>query len=395
MLNNFYKFNKIFNLFFLSSKIGKGLIIWLNNGLIIKNIIKKILLNLYKKKNFFLVKTPHIGLNNIYILSGHYLKYKKNFFNFYKKSNYLLKPMNCPHHCYIYKYLKPKLPFKIIEFSNVYRYEKSGELKNIFRSRNFIQDDCHIFCEKEDINYEINIIYKHILYIYKIFNFKKYKIFLSLRNNSNKYINNIYWKHSQNILKKFLKKKKKKFNIIKGEAAFYGPKIDFMVKDLSGKYWQLSTIQLDYNLPINFNLNNNNKKIIVIHRALLGSFERFIGLVLENNNNNLPIWLSIIHLSIIPINIKFLKYAQEIKILLIKKINIRIKLYKKFKENLNIYIKDSELKKIPFILVIGKNEYKKKHFALRNKYKKNILFFNKIKKLIIYLKNKISIPLYD
>ncbi|XBT18600.1 MAG: aminoacyl--tRNA ligase-related protein [Candidatus Shikimatogenerans sp. Tder] len=158
----------------------------------IKNIIKIILLNLYKKNNFFLVKSPHIGLNNIYIKSGHYLKYKKNFFNFYKKSNYYLKPMNCPHHCYIYKYIKPKLPFKIIEFSNIYRYEKTGELKNIFRSRSFIQDDCHIFCEKKHINNEINIIYKHILYIFKIFKFKKYKIYLSFKNDSNKYINNKY-----------------------------------------------------------------------------------------------------------------------------------------------------------------------------------------------------------
>ncbi|XBT18428.1 MAG: aminoacyl--tRNA ligase-related protein [Candidatus Shikimatogenerans sp. Tduv] len=397
MYNNFNKINKILNLFILSNNLGKGLIIWLHNGLIIKSKIKNILLNLYKKKDFFLIKTPHIGLKEIYIISGHYLKYKNNFFSFNNKSNYNLKPMNCPYHCYIINILKPsKIPFRIMEFSNVYRNEKSGELKNIFRSRNFIQDDCHIFCNKKHIYEEINQIYKHIIYIYNIFNFKKYKIFLSIKsdnNKSNKFIKNSYWEKSQLFLFNFLKKKKCKFKIVKGEAAFYGPKIDFMVKDSLGKYWQLSTIQLDYNLPINFNIKYK-KKIIIIHRAILGSFERFIGLLLDNNRGNLPIWLSLIHLSILPINIKFYKYSLFIKKTIEKKIKINIKIFNNFNKNFNYYIKKSELNKIPFLMLIGEKEYKNHYFSLRYKKKKKILYFKNIYKLIFFLKKKIAFPKY-
>ncbi|WGH27588.1 MAG: threonine--tRNA ligase [Candidatus Shikimatogenerans bostrichidophilus] len=377
---NHKKIGEKLKLFFFSKNVGSELPLWLPNGVYlykkIINFIKKInLKNKYKE-----VYTPNIAKNSLYKKSGHLDKYYNYIFSL-KKKKYYLKPMNCPFHCEIYKNYKnisyKKLPIKFFEFGNVYRNEKSGVLNGLFRTISFTQDDGHIFCRKKKkyIYKEIYKIIKIIKFIYKLFFFKKFYIRFSFKKkNNNKYIGyKKYWDISEKILlyiKKNINKKYKIKTYIKyNEAAFYGPKIDFIIKDLFKRKWQLGTIQIDFNTPIRFNLKYINKyniykTPIIIHRAYLGSIERFIAIFLENNNGKIPFWLLKINVIILPINRIHLKYSLYIKNILILN-NIKTKININFKENLNKKIKKYENIKIPFIFIIGNKEVKKKKIFIR------------------------------
>ncbi|WOX79232.1 threonine--tRNA ligase [Candidatus Shikimatogenerans bostrichidophilus] len=373
--------NKL-KLFFFSNNIGSGLPIWLPNGLYLYNKIKNFIRKINIKQKYEEILTPHIAKKKLFNKSGHLKKYNNNIFKITKKNkiNYLLKPMNCPFHCEIYKNYKnityKDLPIKYYEFGTVYRNEKSGEINGLFRTRIFTQDDAHIFCRKKNIYKIIYKIIDNIKYIYNYFNFNKIYIRFSLKDlndkNNKKYIGDKkIWKKSQHIIlkiKKYIELNNKTY-IKYNEAAFYGPKIDFIIKDSLNRKWQLGTIQIDYNTPIRFNLkyidkNNKYKSPIIIHRALLGSIERFIGILIEHTKGNIPIWLLKIQLVIIPINKQNLKYSRKIYKTLIKK-KIRIIIDKK-KKQLNDKIKYYEKNNIP-IIIIGNKEEKNKTIFIRIK----------------------------
>ncbi|WGH26048.1 MAG: threonine--tRNA ligase [Candidatus Shikimatogenerans bostrichidophilus] len=402
--NNKKKFNhKIIgnklNMFFFSNKIGKGLPLWLPDGIFIYNKIINFIRKINLKNKYLEVLTPHIVKKILYKKSGHLDKYKKNIFSLLN-NKYFIKPMNCPSHCEIYKNIKNVsykiLPIRYFEFGTVYRNEKNGELNGLFRTKSFTQDDGHIFCFKENIYKEIYNIINNIIYIYKKFNFKKFYIRFSLKNKNNKkYIgNNKLWKKSEKIILNIKKKIKHKYKtyIKYNEAAFYGPKIDFLIKDSLNRKWQLSTIQIDYNTSIKLNLkyidkNNKFKYPIIIHRAFLGSIERFIGILIEHYKGNLPIWLLKIQLIIIPINKNNIKFSMKIfKKLKKKKIRIIID---KNKNNLNKKIKIYEKKHIPFIFIIGDNEEKINSVFIRE-YKIGKLGILNIKNAINYVIKKIK-----
>ncbi|WGH27076.1 MAG: threonine--tRNA ligase [Candidatus Shikimatogenerans bostrichidophilus] len=398
---------KNLNLFIFNNNIGKGLPLWLPNGLYIYNKIKKIIKIINLKNNYKEVLTPHIVKNKLFKISGHLDKYYNNIFKLYNKK-YCIKPMNCPSHCIIFKNYKnlsyKKLPKRLFEFGTVYRKEKSGELNGLFRTINFTQDDGHILCLKKNIYKEIYKIIKNIIFIYKFFNFNKIYIRFSLSNKSNKKkINNKYigkiknWKKSEKIILNIKKKINFKYKtyIKYNDAAFYGPKIDFIIKDSLKRKWQLGTIQIDYNTPINFNLKyinkyNKYKYPIIIHRAYIGSIERFIGILLEHTRGNLPIWLLKIQLIIIPINNNNLKYSYYI-LNILKKKNIKIKIDKK-KKNLNEKIKKYERLHIPYIFIIGDKEVKNNSIFIRSFKKGKIGNFSK-RNAIKYIIKKIKFNL--
>lgn len=393
------------NMFFFDKNYNIGLPIWLSNGLFLYKKLKNLIKLINLKYNYIEVKTPYLGNYNLYYLSGHIKNYYKNIFKLSYNKEIFLKPMNCPYHCLIYKkkYNKiyyNKLPKKIFEFGTVFRNEKSGVLNGLFRTKVFTQDDGHIFCTEKQIKNEIYKLIKIIIYIFKIFKFKNFNIRFSFKNEKKKYIkNNKIWEKSQYKLLKIKNKIEKKYNIkikiINGEAAFYGPKIDFIIKDNLNREWQLSTIQIDYYTPKKFNLKYLNKKKkyknpIMIHRAFLGSIERFIGILLEHTKGDIPFWLFKIQLVIIPIHKNNYLYSNNILLFLIKN-GIRC-ILDNSKKNLNQKIKKYEKKKIPLILIIGDKEVKNNKITIRknNKIKiynkkiaiKNIIKYNKISKLI-------------
>ncbi|WGH25137.1 MAG: threonine--tRNA ligase [Candidatus Shikimatogenerans bostrichidophilus] len=374
---------KKLKLFFFYKNLNTGLPIWLPYGTYIynkiKNFIKKI--NIINKYNE--VVTPNIGNYSLYKLSGHLDKYIKNIFKIEYKKKIFLNPMNCPYHCLIYKFYNnisyKEFPIKYYEFGTVFRNEKSGELNGLFRTKVFTQDDGHIYCKNiKEVVKEIDNIINIILIIYKKFQLKNYYIRLSLRDKN--YINNEYigekktWIKSEKILIKIIKKKKINYIISYGEAAFYGPKIDFIIKDSLNRNWQLSTIQIDYNTPKRFNLmyiNKHNRCIcpIMIHRAFLGSIERFIGILIEHKKGYLPLWLLKIQIVIIPIYINHYKYCKFIFNYLIKK-KVRCIIDNSYK-NLNIKIKKFEKIHIPIMLIVGEKEKVENKIFLRIKNKKN------------------------
>ena len=325
-----------------------------------------------------MVITPHIGQKELYMTSGHYEKYGEDSFQPIgtpkKNEEFLLKPMNCPHHCEIYnsfKFSYKDLPVRYAEFGTVYRYEQSGELHGLTRVRGFTQDDAHIFCTEDQLNEEFKNVIDLVLYVFRSLGFNNFTAQVSLRDSekSEKYIgNDEVWKKSENAILKAVKDKKLKYKIEKGEAAFYGPKLDFMVKDALNREWQLGTIQVDYNLPERFELNykgsdNQLHRPVMIHRAPFGSLERFIAILLENTAGNLPIWLIPEQVAILSISDKYEKYTK--KVLNLLEINEIRALLDNRSETMGRKIRDAEINKTPYMIIIGENEEKENCISLR------------------------------
>ncbi len=396
------KIGQQLNLFMFSENVGIGLPLWLPKG----NIIKERIINFIKKlqyvNNYISVSTPHIAKDQLYKISGHYQKYSDNIFNSIqypnKNENYLLKPMNCPHHCEIYKRMfqsYKSLPIKISEFGTVYRYEQSGELNGLLRSRCFTQDDAHIFCTKNQLQQEFENVIEMTIHMLKSFNLFNFNVQLSLHDpkNINNYIGSKdIWYLAEQCIIQACKNKNIKTNIIIGEAAFYGPKLDFMVKDSLNRIWQLGTIQIDFNLPIRFELRYKDKDNkyytpIMIHRAPLGSIERLIALLLENSEGLLPFWLSPVQFTIISINNKL--YKKYVKDIFDKLINNDIYgTINDDNETLSKKIRNAEIMKIPYIIIIGNKEFMNNDISIRDvncKKQYNMSldnFVEKVKKLI-------------
>jgi len=374
------KLGKELELFFFSEKVGQGLPMWLPRG----NIIRENLMNYMREEQLKMgyehVSTPHIGSKELYVTSGHYDKYGESSFQPIKvpsdNDEFLLKPMNCPHHCEIYDF-KPhsykELPIRIAEFGTVYRYEQSGELHGMTRVRGFTQDDAHIFCTVKQVKDEVISVINLILKVFNALSFKNYNVQISLRDKENhdKYIGDSkLWDIAENDLIEAVKEKSIEANIVYGEAAFYGPKIDFMVKDSLDREWQLGTVQVDYQLPKRFKLNyidtkNKKETPVLIHRAPFGSMERFIAILTEHCAGNFPLWLSPEQLIVLPINDKVNTYAKEIYTTLKNakyrcSIDVRV-------EKISKKIRDAELKKIPYMIIIGENEMNKSQVSIRKK----------------------------
>ena len=376
---------KELELFLFSEKVGIGLPIWLPNG----NIVRENLINYMRdeqvKQGYQHVSSPHIGSKNLYETSGHYEKYGKSQFQPIQvpsdNDEYLLKPMTCPHHCEIYNF-KPhsykELPIRIAEFGTVYRYEQSGELHGMTRVRGFTQDDAHIFCTIDQVKDEVIGVIDLILKVFKSLSFDKYKVQISLRDkeDKSKYIgDDKLWDKAEKDLIDSIKQKGIEAVVKYGEAAFYGPKIDFMVNDSLDREWQLGTVQVDYQLPRRFNLeyvdsDNNKQTPVLIHRAPFGSLERFIAILIEHCEGNFPLWLSPQQLIVLPINEKVNQYATEINNTLLQS-GFRSSIDLRF-EKISRKIRDAEIKKIPYMLIIGDNEKESNTLSVRKKSKGDI-----------------------
>ena len=374
------KLGKELELFFFSDKVGSGLPMWLPNGHIIRENLIEFMRKEQISQGYQHVTTPHIGAKDLYVTSGHYDKYGESSFQPIEvpsdNEEYLLKPMNCPHHCEIYNF-KPhsykELPIRIAEFGTVYRYEQSGELHGMTRVRGFTQDDAHIFCTIDQVKDEVIGVMDLILKVFKSLSFDDYKVQISLRdkNDSSKYIGDTnLWDKAENDLVDAVEDTDIEAEVVHGEAAFYGPKIDFMVKDSLDREWQLGTIQVDYQLPKRFNLeyvdkNNLKKTPVLIHRAPFGSLERFIAILIEHCEGNFPLWIAPSQVIILPINEKVNDYAKKIKIEL-DKLNYRTSIDHRI-EKVSKKIRDAEVKKIPYMLIIGEDEMKSGTVSVRKK----------------------------
>tara|TARA_Y100000996_G_scaffold402259_1_gene374039 strand:- start:813 stop:2753 length:1941 start_codon:yes stop_codon:yes gene_type:complete len=379
------KLGKELELFFFSESVGSGLPIWLPNGHVVRENLIEFMRKEQIKQGYMHVTTPHIGSKELYVTSGHYDKYGESSFQPIQvpseNEEYLLKPMNCPHHCEIFKF-KPhsykELPVRIAEFGTVYRYEQSGELHGMTRVRGFTQDDAHIFCSIDQVRDEVLGVMDLILKVFKSLSFKDYKVQISLRDkeDSSKYIgDSSLWDKAENDLIDAVEQTDINAEIVHGEAAFYGPKIDFMVNDSLDREWQLGTIQVDYQLPKRFNLeyvdkDNSKKTPVIIHRAPFGSMERFIAIITEHCEGNFPLWLAPNQLIVLPINEKVNKYASSIKDSL-ENLNFRTSIDTRF-EKISKKIRDAEIKKIPYMIIIGENEMTSSTLSVRKKYKGDI-----------------------
>ena len=374
------KLGKELELFFFSDKVGSGLPMWLPNGHVIRENLIEFMRKEQISQGYQHVTTPHIGAKDLYVTSGHYDKYGESSFQPIEvpsdNEEYLLKPMNCPHHCEIYNF-KPhsykELPIRIAEFGTVYRYEQSGELHGMTRVRGFTQDDAHIFCTIDQVKDEVLGVMDLILKVFKSLSFNDYKVQISLRdkNDSSKYIGDSnLWDKAENDLVDAVEDTDIEAEIVHGEAAFYGPKIDFMVKDSLEREWQLGTIQVDYQLPKRFNLeyvdkNNSKKTPVLIHRAPFGSLERFIAILIEHCEGNFPLWIAPNQVIILPINEKVNNYAKKLKKEL-DKLNYRTSIDQRI-EKVSKKIRDAEVKKIPYMLIIGEEEMKSGTVSVRKK----------------------------
>jgi len=372
------KLGKELELFTFSQTVGLGLPLWLPKGASLRERLENFLKKVQSKAGYSGVITPHIGNKKLYVCSGHYDKYGKDSFQPITTPSdgeeYLLKPMNCPHHCEIYK-SSPRsyrdLPIRFAEFGTVYRFEQSGELHGLTRVRGFTQDDAHIFCAPEQLQSEFEKVIDLVLYIFKTLDFKKFNAQISLRDpeSPEKYIGSSEnWDKAEAAIIDSANKKGIQTNIEYGEAAFYGPKLDFMVNDALGRSWQLGTIQVDYNLPERFDLtykgsDNNQHRPVMIHRAPFGSMERFVAVLLEHCAGNFPLWLTPDQVSILPISEKFHHYAEEVASLL-EMSDIRA-LIDDRNEKIGRKIRDSEIKKIPFMIIIGEKEVKEQVLSIR------------------------------
>lgn len=378
-LRDHRKIGKNLKLFSFSRKVGLGLPLWLPKGVELRDRLEGFLKKAQKKAGYQMVITPHIGNKELYVTSGHYEKYGDDSFQPIKtpKENeeFYLKPMNCPHHCEIYnsnKFSYKDLPLRYAEFGTVYRYEQSGELHGLTRVRGFTQDDAHIFCTEDQLDSEFKNVIDLTLYVFKSLGLDDYSAQISFRDpkNMDKYIGDIKaWEKSEKAIIKAVKDKGLKYKIEEGEAAFYGPKLDFMVKDALGREWQLGTIQVDYNLPDRFNLtyidkNNDSRRPVMIHRAPFGSLERFIAILLENTAGNLPLWLTPNQFIILPISEKHEKYCENV-LNLLENDEIR-GLIDNRSETIGRKIRDAELEKIPFMLIIGEQESNQNLISLRS-----------------------------
>ena len=363
------KIGKEMELFTFSQRVGQGLPLWLPKGAALRERLENFLKKLQKSYGYLPVITPHIGNKDLYVTSGHYAKYGKDSFQPIhtpqEGEEYLLKPMNCPHHCEIYR-SKPRsykeLPLRLAEFGTVYRYEQSGELHGLTRVRSFTQDDAHLFCRPDQLKEEFCKVIDIILYVFKTLNFSEYIAQVSLRDpdNKTKYIGtDENWAKAEAAIIEAAEEKGLNTVVEYGEAAFYGPKLDFMVKDAIGRKWQLGTIQVDYNLPERFELeyigNDNQKhRPIMIHRAPFGSLERFVAVLLEHTGGRLPLWLTPDQVNIVPVSEKYEEYAKKVCDLL-NNSDIRASIDDR-NETLGKRIRESELKRIPFLVIVGEKE---------------------------------------
>ena len=363
------KIGKEMELFTFSQRVGQGLPLWLPKGAALRERLENFLRKLQKSYGYLQVITPHIGNKDLYVTSGHYAKYGKDSFQPIhtpqEGEEYLLKPMNCPHHCEIYR-SKPRsykdLPLRLAEFGTVYRYEQSGELHGLTRVRSFTQDDAHLFCRPDQIKEEFCKVIDIILYVFKTLNFNEYVAQISLRDpdNKSKYIgSDENWAKAEAAIVEAASEKGLNTVVEYGEAAFYGPKLDFMVKDAIGRKWQLGTIQVDYNLPERFELeyvgaDNQKHRPVMIHRAPFGSLERFVAVLLEHTGGKLPLWLTPDQVNIVPVSEKYEDYAKKVCDLL-NNSDIRAAVDDR-NETLGKRIRESELKRIPFLVIVGEKE---------------------------------------
>jgi len=363
------KLGKELELFTFSQKVGQGLPLWLPKGAALRDRLEQFLRNIQKKYGYQQVITPHIGNKELYVTSGHYEKYGKDSFQPIhtpaEGEEFLLKPMNCPHHCEIYKF-KPRsykdLPIRFAEFGTVYRYEQSGELHGLTRVRGFTQDDAHLFCRPDQLKDEFKKVIDIILYVFKTLEFKDFTAQISLRDpaNTSKYIgSDENWNKAELAIIEAAAEKGLQTVVETGEAAFYGPKLDFMVKDAIGRKWQLGTIQVDYNLPERFELeyigsDDQKHRPIMIHRAPFGSMERFVAVLLEHTAGKFPLWLTPDQVVILPISEKFNDYAEKV-LNLLNNYDIRT-LIDSRNEKIGKKIRDNELQKTPYLLIVGEKE---------------------------------------
>ena len=372
------KIGKELELFMFSEMVGKGLPIWLPRGTALRLRLEDFLKKIQRRFEYQQVMTPHIGNKNLYVTSGHYAKYGKDSFQPIhtpeEGEEYLLKPMNCPHHCEIYKF-KPRsykdLPIRLAEFGTVYRYEQSGELHGLTRVRSFTQDDAHIFCRPDQVKDEFLKVMDIIFIIFNALDFKNFEAQISLRdpNNKEKYIGtDENWGKAEQSIIEACAEKGLKAKVVLGEAAFYGPKLDFMVRDAIGRKWQLGTIQVDYNLPERFELeytgeDNQKHRPVMIHRAPFGSMERFVAVLIEHTAGKFPLWLTPDQVVVLPISEKFNDYAFQIAKELNSK-DVRVQVDDR-NEKIGRKIRDNELKRIPFMLIVGEKEAENGEVAVR------------------------------
>jgi threonyl-tRNA synthetase len=363
------KLGKELELFTFSEKVGMGLPLWLPKGTILRERLEQFMRKAQVRAGYDPVVTPHIGSKALYVTSGHYEKYGKDSFQPIRtpdeSEEFLLKPMNCPHHCEIYK-SKPRsyrdLPVRLAEFGTVYRYEQSGELHGLTRVRGFTQDDAHIFCRPEQVKEEFVKVIDLVLHVFTSLGFENYTAQVSLRSKEDrsKYIGeNELWEKAEREIQEAADERGLKTVVAYGEAAFYGPKLDFMVKDALGRSWQLGTIQVDYQLPQRFELeyvgsDNQRHTPVMIHRAPFGSLERFVAVLIEHCAGNFPLWLSPDQISVLPISERFNGYAEEVYAKL-KELDIRGFLDDR-DEKVGRKIRDSEVKKVPYMLIVGEKE---------------------------------------
>jgi threonyl-tRNA synthetase len=374
------KLGKELELFAFSEKVGLGLPLWLPKGTILRERLENFLRRAQVRAGYSPVITPHIASKELYVTSGHYAKYGKDSFQPIhtpdENEEFFLKPMNCPHHCEIYK-TKPRsykdLPLRLAEFGTVYRYEQSGELHGLTRVRGFTQDDAHIFCRPDQVEEEFMKVIDLVLYVFRALGFDQYSAQISLRDkvNREKYIgNDDDWNRAEESIIKSAKEKGLPTTIEYGEAAFYGPKLDFMVKDALGRKWQLGTIQVDYQLPQRFELeytgsDNLKHRPVMIHRAPFGSLERFVAILIENTAGNFPLWLSPDQLAVLPISEKYEDYANEIYLRLQEK---DLRGYVDHRdEKIGRKIRDAEVNKVPFMIIVGDKEQAEGMISVRKK----------------------------
>ena len=372
------KIGREMELFMFSDLVGKGLPMWLPKGTALRLRLEDFLKVIQKRYGYEQVMTPHIGSKNLYVTSGHYAKYGKDSFQPIhtpeEGEEYMLKPMNCPHHCSIFAW-KPRsykeLPLRLAEFGTVYRYEQSGELHGLTRVRGFTQDDAHIFCTPEQVKDEFLRVMDIIMIIFRALKFDKFEAQISLRDkvNRDKYIGSEEnWEHAEQAIIEACKEKGLEARVEYGEAAFYGPKLDFMVKDAIGRRWQLGTIQVDYNLPERFQLeytgaDNQKHRPVMIHRAPFGSMERFVAVLIEHTAGHFPLWLTPDQVVVLPISDKYNDYANEV----CRQLNdsdVRATVDDR-SEKIGRKIRDNEMKHIPYLLIVGENEVNEGTVSIR------------------------------
>ncbi len=372
------KLGKELELFAFSEKVGLGLPLWLPKGTVLRERLEQFMRKAQVKAGYDPVVTPHIGSKQLYVTSGHYEKYGKDSFQPIhtpeEGEEFLLKPMNCPHHCEIYK-VKPRsykdLPIRLAEFGTVYRYEQSGELHGLTRVRGFTQDDAHIFCRPDQVKEEFIAVIDLVLHVFRSLGFENYTAQVSLRDpaNKQKYMGEDHlWDRAEREIQEAADERGLVTVAVKGEAAFYGPKLDFMVKDAIGRSWQLGTIQVDYQLPQRFELeyigsDNQKHQPVMIHRAPFGSLERFVAVLIEHCAGNFPLWLAPEQIAVLPISEKFNDYAQRV-ITTLKDKDIRGFMDDR-DEKIGRKIRDAEVKKVPYMLIVGEKEVSENKVAVR------------------------------